>query len=132
MKHPGSAARVSSTLGSNPTMEVCRRGNPGFHVIILATGGPRASHRKRAPHVLMHTQNDNVHLQVDAAEFSRWINNPLVSDSHGEVVWGQTEAVPDCGVSREHRSLHLIFNLPAQPDKGMPSVNNTTDREFSP
>ena len=33
-------------------------------------------------------------------------------------------------VSQEHRKLRLILNLTAQPDKGKPSVNETTAREI--
>ena len=35
-------------------------------------------------------------------------------------------------VPQTHFRPHLIINLLAQPDKSMPSVNNTTDREIAP
>ena len=35
-------------------------------------------------------------------------------------------------VLQEHRSPGLILNLLEQPDKGKPSVNNTTDRDIVP
>ena len=35
-------------------------------------------------------------------------------------------------VTQEHCRLCLIINLVFQPDEGMPSVNDTTEREVSP
>ena len=74
-------------------MEVCRWGHPGTHGINLATGGARAIHRKRAPHVRMNTQDCSVYQWGDTAVCLRWIQHPLDSGRRGEVVWWQAEAV---------------------------------------
>ena len=68
----------------------------------------------------------------DAAEDTLWLQNLPPCGRHS-VIFGEGIKLPRITeVTRAHCLPHLIINLSAQPDKGTPIVNYTTDREITP
>ena len=95
MENHGSAARGSPTPIRTSNEGVCIQGHTGTHRTILDTESPRDINPKRVTRIFMHTQDDSILPRVDAAACVICIYRPLSSIIHGEVIWGQSESIPD-------------------------------------